>query len=43
VSKDSINEIQAAIAYISANNPAEYAGIKCTFGMVLVNYNCSWF
>jgi hypothetical protein len=42
VSKDSTNEIQEAIAYTSANNPAEkYAGIKCTFGMVLVNYNCS--
>lgn|SRR5215212_203267 len=47
VSKDSINqkirnEIQEAIAAISANNPAEkYAEIKCTFGMVLINYNCS--
>jgi hypothetical protein len=47
MSKDSINqkirnEVQEAIAGISASNPAEkYAEIKCTFGMVLVNYNCS--
>jgi hypothetical protein len=47
VSKDSINqkitdEIEDAIAAISATNPAEkYAEIKCTFGMVLANYKCS--
>jgi hypothetical protein len=49
VSKDLINqkitdEIEDAIAAISATNPTEkHVEIKCTFGMVLVNYKCSRF
>ncbi|HEY6885672.1 MAG TPA: hypothetical protein VI278_16690 [Nitrososphaeraceae archaeon] len=35
------NEIQGAITAAAASSTEKHAEIKCTFGMILADYDCS--